>query len=804
MNVLLSLYRWVLVGLYFIASGVSVYAQSLPSRVISGYVRETGSNKPISGVSVFIQETRRGTTTDRDGFYNLTVSDGTYTLLISHIGYLRLEQKVTVPPSRNLNNISLAPDTQLLEEVTVKTESADRNVKKVELGVTQLPIQSIIKMPALMGEVDVVRSLLLLPGVTTVGEGATGINVRGGSVDQNLVLLDDAPIYNSSHLMGFFSVFNPDAVRDVTLQKGSMPARYGGRTSAVLDVRTKEPDPEKIRLSGGVGVISNRLGVEGPIAGRKLTFLADARLALNDFLFKLGPATIRDVKANFYDVTTKLKFLPNERNTVYVSGYLSDDRMVLPSDSLLAVDVSASQTGIDYQTANGSLKWIHTFSERLNLTASAIISRYRSATSVPDSSNQFRLQSELLTKIGKVEANYQTGQHHWAFGLQATHYKLLPNTLTPGPVSNTLPINIPAEQGLEAALYAEDEIELNKNLSLIAGLRYSHFLFLGPTEIRTYAPDGPLRPETLARQETVGQGSVAQQYGGLEPRLAFRWALGTDRSLKVSYTRTRQYLQLITNTTAALPTSRWKMSDNHIRPQIADQLSAGYFRNFEDDRYEASAEVYYRQSQNAIDYRDGAKLLLNPTPETDLVQGRGRAYGLELMLKKKRGFLTGWASYAFTRTHLLVNSPYAGDRINNGKWYPANFDKPHSVNALAIYRPSLTFTFSANYTYSTGRPLTVPYAKARVNNLITLPVYLDRNQQRIPDYHRLDISLTWEKNPARKTRYWYSWTFSVYNLYARKNAYSVFYRFSSYSAGDANKLSIFGAAIPSLTYNFKL
>ncbi|GAB3326466.1 TonB-dependent receptor [Larkinella ripae] len=791
-------------GLFLAFHSVLAFAQSPLSRVISGYVREKETSKPVGGASVFITETRRGTTTDRDGFYTLTVADGTYTLLVTHLGYLRVEQKITVPPNHTLNNIALSPDTQLLNEVTVKTESPDRNVKKVELGVTQLPIQNILKMPALMGEVDVVRSLLLLPGVVTVGEGATGINVRGGSVDQNLVLLDDAPIYNSSHLMGFFSVFNPDAVRDVTLQKGSMPARYGGRTSAVLDVRTKEPDPEKIRLSGGIGLISNRLGAEGPIAGRKLTFLADARLALNDFLFKLGPGGIRDVKARFYDFTGKLKFLPNERNTVYLSGYVSDDRMLLPSDSLLAVDVSASQTGFDYQTANGSLKWTHTFSDRLTMNLSAVVSRYRSATSVPDSSNRFRLQSELLSTIGKAEINYQSGRHQASVGLQATQYRLQPNTLTPGPVSNVLPVTLPTEQGLEAGFYAEDAITFSEKASLVAGIRYSLFLFQGPTTRRTYAPNGPRRPETLIDQEAVGRGAVAQPYGGLEPRLALRWALRTDRSLKFAYTRTRQYLQLVTNTTAALPTSRWKLSDSHIKPQIADQVTAGYFRNFQNDLYEVSAELYYRQSQNAIDYRDGAKLVLNPTPETDLVQGRGRAYGLELMVKKSRGFLTGWVSYAFTRTFLRVDSPSASERINNGNWYPANFDKPHSVNLLAIYRPSLTFTFSANYTYSTGRPLTVPYAKARVNNLITLPVYLDRNQQRIPDYHRLDLSLTWEKNPARKNRYWYSWTFSVYNLYARKNAYSVFYRFSSYAPSDANKLSIFGSAIPSLTYNFKL
>ena len=799
---LLNIKRTAIGGLFCFWYSLAI-AQTPMTHVISGYVSETGTQKPIPGTTIFIQETRRGATTDREGFYSITVPAGTYTLSFSHVGYLRFQQRLTVPPSKLLNNIALSQDMQLLEEVTVRTEAPDRNIKSIELGVTQLPIRNLVKMPALMGEVDVVRSLLLLPGVTTVGEGATGINVRGGSIDQNLVLLDDTPIYNSSHLMGFFSVFNPDAVRDVTLQKGSLPARYGGRTSAVLDVRTKEPNAEKLQLSGGIGMVSNRLGIEGPIAGRKLTFLADARLAINSFLFQLAPVNIRDTRAHFYDLTTKVKYLPNERDAIYLSAYASDDKLLFSSDSLLSLDVSATRTGFDYQTTNGSLKWTHTFTDKLSVNFTGVLSRYRSATSVPDSGNAFRLQAELLSRIGKAEVTYQLGPHRLSAGLQATHYQLLPNTLTPGRVSNVVPVRLPAEQGLEAAVYAEDEITINPQLALVAGLRYTQFLFLGPTEVRTYIQDKPRRPENVQAREVVGSGHIARQYGGPEPRLALRWAPQSDRSMKLAYTRSRQYLQLITNTTAALPTSRWKLSDTYIKPQIADQLSAGYFRNFEENTYEASAEVYYRRSQHAIDFRDGAKLLLNATPETELVQGQGRSYGLELMVKKNKGFLTGWASYAYTRTELLINGPQPGEQINNGAWYPANYDKPHSVNLLAIYRPSRTFTFSATFTYSTGRPMTVPYAKGRIYG-VPFPIYLDRNQQRIPDYHRLDLSLTWEKNPAKKTTWWYSWNFSLYNVYARKNAFSVFYKFSSYAEGDANKLAIFGSIIPSLTYNFKL
>lgn len=787
--------------LLFVGSVFTTQAQQT-AHALAGYVRDAKTNAPLSGVTVFIQETRRGVTTDRDGYYILSLPAGKYTILYTSVGYLRQTKPVTLPPSQLNANVLLAVDTKLLDEVTVKTEAADRNVKKVELGVNQLPIRNIKRMPALMGEVDVVRSLLLLPGVTTVGEGATGINVRGGSVDQNLVLLDDAPIYNSSHLMGFFSVFNPDAVRDVTLQKGSLPARYGGRISSVLDVRTKEPDLERLTVSGGIGLVSSRLGVEGPIGSRKLTFLADARLSANSFLFKLGPANVRDTRATFYDVTAKVKYLPNEKNTLWVSGYTSSDDIRFPSDSLISIDVRSSRTDFDYQTTNATFKWTHAFSDRFSLVTTGVLANYRAALSTPDPGNAFRLQSALLTTIGKLEADYKQDRHRVATGVTATHYNLSPNTLTPGPVSNQLPLTLPTEQALEAAVYAEDEFTLTEKLSVIGGLRYTQFLNLGPSTVQTYNAEGPRLPDNVISQVSFGRGAVAKTYGGLEPRLALRWAPQADRSVKLSYTRMRQFLHLITNTQAALPTSRWKLSDANIRPQVADQVSAGYFQNFTNNTYEVSGEVYYRAVADAIDYRDGAKILLNPTPETELLQGRGRAYGAEFMVKKNSGFLTGWASYAYARSQLLLNGPYAGEQVNNGRWFPANFDKPHQVNVVAIYRPSLTFNASFNFTYSTGRPVTAPYAKARVNGVL-VPIYLDRNQQRIPDYHRLDASLTWEKHPDKPGRFWYSWVFSVYNLYGRKNAYSVFYKLRSNARSDAYKLAIFGAPIPSLTYNFK-
>lgn len=794
-------------SLLLLLSRLSQPAYAQTTHALAGYVREAKTNTPLSGVTVFVQEVRKGVTTDRDGYYILSLPAGKYNVLFSSVGYLRQVQPITLPPSQLGNMVSLEVDTKLLDEVTVKTESADRNVKKVEMGVNQLSIRNIKRMPAFMGEVDIVKSLLLLPGVTTVGEGATGINVRGGSVDQNLVMLDDAPIYNSSHLMGFFSVFNPDAVRDVTLQKGSIPSRYGGRISSILDVRSKEPETEKFTVSGGIGLVSSRLGFEGPIGKpksgpAKLSFLADARLSANSFLFKLGPASIRETKANFYDLTAKVKYLPSEKNTVWVSAYTSNDHIKFPSDSLISIDVRSSRTDFDYQTTNASVKWTHAFSDQFSITSTGVTARYQAALSTPDAGNAFRLQSSLQTTIGRIESDYRTGRHRLGFGVNVTHHSLSPNTLTPGPVSNQLALTLPTEQAVEAALYAEDEFSVNDKFSVIGGLRYVQFFNLGPTTVNNYNPEGPRLPDNAIGQAIFGAGAVAKSYGGLEPRLALRWAPQPDRSVKVAYTRMQQFLQLITNNQSALPTSRWKLSDANIRPQIGDQLSAGYFQNFNTNTFEVSGEVYYRKIQDAIDYRDGAKILLNPTPETELLQGDGKAYGAEFMVRKNKGFLTGWASYAYSRSLLLINGPYAGEQVNNGKWFPANFDKPHQVNIVAIYRPSLTFSASFNFTYSTGRPVTAPYAKARVNGVL-IPIYLDRNQQRIPDYHRLDVSFTWDKNPETSGKFWYSWVFSVYNLYARKNAYSVFYKLRSNSRSDAYKLSIFGSALPSLTYNFK-
>jgi ferric enterobactin receptor len=770
---------------------------------LTGYLRDAATQKPIAGATVFVQDNRKGVTTDAGGFFVISLEEGSYSIRFSHIGYIAKVQPISLK-RLTLLNVELAEDTQYLQEVVVQTEAVDRNIKKVEIGVTNLSIKSIRRIPAFLGEVDVVRSLLLLPGVTTVGEGATGLNIRGGSIDQNLILQDDAPLFNTSHLLGFFSVFNSDVVSGLTLQRGGIAPTYGGRASAVVDIKIKEPETERWAVNGGIGLISSRIAVEGPVS-KKFSVLAAGRLSANDFLFAIGPQSLRGTKANFYDFTTKLKYQFNESHTLTFTGYHSNDLFKLPSDSLSSVEVNSSSTTIGYRSTTGTLRWNYFINNRLNLTTNAIFSRYQNQSSSADSANAFLLAAEVQHRQLKTDLTFTPSEkHQFMFGISAIDYFVQPNRLTPGAGSNVSAVTLPTEQAYELAAYAQDEWKLSERTSLLGGLRFSALLNRGPFTANVYGADLPRTAGTAISTTTYGQDNVYHTSAGLEPRLALRWTLGEGESIKIGYNRMRQYIHLVTNTTAALPTSRWKLSDQNIKPQIADQLSAGYFRNTTNNIYELSGEVYYKQLTNAIDYKDGANLLLNPLPETDLVQGKGQAYGLELLARKNKGTWTGWASYTYARTFLTMDSRFASEQVNNGTRYPANFDKPHTLNVTATYRPSLRFSLSLNFTYSTGRPITQPYARARVNGVV-VPIFVNRNQERIPDYHRLDFSMNFEEDPikAKTRRFHSSWVFAVYNVYAHKNAYSVFYRFDPRQFKDAFKLSIFGSVFPSLTWNFK-
>ena len=777
---------------------------------LSGDVRSVKNSDGLVGATIIVEGLNKKIRTDRNG-YRLSLPAGKHVFKISYVGYKTLIDTVLVKVQANqVKDFVLEEDIIGLSEVRIKEQGQDANVRSVAIGVSKLDIKAIKKIPALLGEVDVIRSLLLLPGVTTVGEGSTGFNVRGGSIDQNLILMDDAPVYNASHLMGLFSIFNPDAVRDVTFYRGGVPAQYGGRVSSVLSVRLKDPSAAKWILNGGVGLVSSRLAIEGPIFKNKLDVMIAARGAAPNYLFKLFPnSTLKNAKANFYDLTARLVYKPSQKDRITFTAFSSFDNFKIAGDSLANLEVNASSSLFSWRTTNFTTKWLHNFNDSFFATLTGVYSNYTSTILSDTEPFDFKLSSGLLYKNLKLDFTKQQGRHKIDFGAG-----LVANLITPGnllPLSTGSSINsivLPKEKSIELAGYVSDEIIISPKLTLQMGLRYAHFVGLGPQTVYQYAENKLRDVENIVDSTVYASGQSVSTYGGFEPRLSLKMSLSVNSSLKFSFQRIRQFIQLVSNTTAALPTARWKTSDRYIKPQIGDQISLGYFRNFKDDAFEASLEVYYKRIQNANDYRDGVNLLLVRQPETALLQGNGFSYGAEFMLRKNTGKLTGWTSYTYSQTALQIKGDFVQNTINNGNYYPANYNRPHNLNLVMNYEHDKRFSYSLNFTYASGRPATFPKDRYFVGGVF-VPNYIDRNQDKIPDYHRLDLSATIESNPDKLRSWKSSWVFAIYNVYAYRNAYSVFFRTKNdnsqefYNRGQASQLSVFGTIIPSITYNFK-
>ena len=785
----------------FVLALVGSTASAQLTYILSGVVRDSATNQPLNRAAVVLnyEKATTGTYTNAGGEYSITIRSGAHVVVVRHVGYVAFRQTVRVRGNTQLN-VRLPSVSSQLEEVVVTSKGYDRNVRQPLLGVSQINIAALKRMPAALGETDILRSLQMLPGVTSVGEAANGVNIRGGTTDQNLILLDDTPIFNPSHMFGLFSVFPPDAVSGLDLYKGNVPARFGGRAASVLDISLKNPSLDRTQVTGGISFVANRLTVETPLVKSKLGLLVSGRAAVNDFLLRLVSPRFDNIRAKFGDGTTKLFWRINDRNTVTAMGYYSAD---LFQTNLLGSlsNINATATQYQQETANGMVRWFHAFTPALNIQTTALVARYvPKILSIEDSTNnKVVLKQSLLQRQVKSNLNCQLANQKIEVGASATHYRLNPGELLPGSSEAVNYQSTPPENALELALYAEDEWSVSDRLALSVGLRYSHFLNLGPSVVRRYANGEATDATTVVDSVRYGAGQVTAQYGGLEPRIGLRYALGANASIKVGYNLMRQYLQVITNTATPLPTSRWKTADAHIRPQISELLSVGYFRNSANNIFEVSAEVYWRQTQQVLDYKPGADFLLQPYPETQLLSGRSRAYGLEMMVAKKKGELTGWVNYTYART---LNQVDEGadfrQRINGGAWYRANYDRPHSVNISVNINQTRHHSFSFNFAYSTGRPYTAPEGFVRYQGR-TYPYYNERNQNRLPAYHRLDFA--WNiYNASLKARRWQGhWTFTVYNLYGRKNAYSIFYR----TGEQANRLSIFAAPIPSLTYNFE-
>ncbi|HYG38655.1 MAG TPA: TonB-dependent receptor [Cytophagales bacterium] len=763
---------------------------------LTGKITERSTGEAVIGATVMVEELKLGVVSDVDGFYSIDVPGGNYTFIFSSLGNLPIKRNMEVA-SNKIFNVEMDQGIVQMDEVTIYGEAEDRNVSKADMSKTRLTIKAIKKMPAFMGEVDVLKSVTSLPGVTTVGEGSSGLNVRGGSVDQNLVLFDDAPLYNANHMFGLFSVFNPDVIKDVTLYRGSIPAQYGGRVSSVLDIRSKDVTAKKITGRGGLGLVASRLSLEGPVIKEKLTFLVAARGSWADPFLKLSKnKSIRNTSAYFYDINAKIDYKIDDKNKVFLSGYHGKDAFSFAADSIVSLEQNASPSEFEWENTNATLRWGHIFNKNLFSNVTAVYSNYSSSMRDSKDPVKYTIPSSIDYKSLKLDFTYIPNQFHKVdFGISSILYDINPPQLTPDSGSNIDSVKIASERGVESAIYINDEFEINHIFTLAGGIRYSDFMRLGEGKIYQYKEGQPL--QSPMDSVYYGKNKVIDRFFGLEPRLSLKISITPESSVKMGYTRTRQYIQLISNTTSVVPSDRWKLADRYVLPQIGDQYAIGYFRNFLFNLIETSVEAYYKDIKNIKDYKNGSKLLLSEAIETDIITGKGRAYGVEFLIKKTKGKLTGWASYTYSKTEILANGQYDEEVVNEGQYYPANYDKPHFINVAINYQRNKRWNIAANFTYSTGRPISVPDSKYMINNVIVAN-FPERNNSRIPDYHRLDLSATVEPNHRKNKKWEGSWTFSIYNVYNRKNAYSVFF-----VNKEAYKLSVLGAAFPSITYNFK-
>ena len=756
---------------------------------LKGFVIDGKTGQAIPNALVYSMEQGIGASSNKDGFYSIELPVGKQRVRYSYIGYENAVVTLDIQSDGNFN-MDMFDEVIELSTVTVVSQSPDENVRAVDMGVETLDIQQVKKLPVLMGEVDILKSLTLLPGVTTVGEGAGGFNVRGGSVGENLVLQDGSELFNSSHLFGFFSTFNPDMVDQLTLYKaGGIQANQGGRLSSILDVDLKEGDDREFHGRGGIGSIMTRLSLEAPLVKEKVSFSLGGRITYSDWLIKqYDDIDLKQSEAGFADANAKLTVALTDKDKLNLSGYWGEDRFRLANDTLFT-----------YGTTLASLAWSHAFSDRL--TSNTLVSKGLYQTQVRDDvgDNQFQMDAKIdyssLTQDMDLLLN---DKHQLTFGAKLNSYEIAQGDLQPLQESiNTDPIFIPSEQGLELAIYVADEWAINDRLSMNVGVRWSYFNNLGPGESYVYQSGVPKSPNTIIDTLSYARNESIQKYSGFEPRIGLRYQINNRSSIKGGYNRMRQYLHLVSNTAAITPVDVWQLSNAHIRPAISDNWAIGYFRNFSDNNIETSIEAYYKLTDDILDYKGGANLLLNPTLESDLLQGEGRAYGIEFLLKKKQGRSKGWLSYTYSRSEIRAVSEFSDETINQGAYYPANYDKPHNLSLVYSYDFTKRITLTANFNFSTGRPITIPVSIYRIGPIRSFPDYSERNEFRIPDYHRLDLSLSIDQGFSKLKKLKGEWNFSIYNVYNRMNAYSIYFT----EIGRAYKLSVLGF-IPSVSYNF--
>jgi hypothetical protein len=759
--------------------------------ILDGYARDAKTGEPVVGASIYLEKLKLGTVTDQYGYYSISLPRGQHTISIQSVGIKDTRRQILLNSDGKID-LELQTQVTTLKNVTMSAQKMS-NIKNTQMGVQKIDIKTIKQVPVVFGEADILKVVLTLPGVKSVGEASTGLNVRGGAADQNLILFNDATIYNPAHFFGLFSAFNPELVKDVELYKSSIPAKYGGRLSSVIDINSREGNKKKLTGSAGIGLVTSRFNLEGPLIKNKSSFLLGARTTYAKWLLGVLPDQYKNSEASFNDVNLNITHEFNKKNTLYLTGYMSNDRFNLNSDTFYT-----------YGNRNASLKLKHVFNNKLNALLTAGYDRYQyKISSDKNPINAYQLGFDINQTYGKIHFNYYASRKHKVeFGANSILYKLHPGFYDPvGAKSLVAPDTVATEQALESALYLSDVYTITPELTLDAGIRFSMFNYLGPQNIHTYGAGIPRTADNMIASVPYSKGDFIKTYSGPEYRVSLRYAFSDSFSVKAAYNTQRQYIHSISNITSMAPTDIWKLSDPNIKPQFGDQVSLGLYKNLKANTIETSVEVYYKNINNYLDYKSGASLIMNHHIETEVINTKGKAYGVELMIKKLTGKINGWLSYTYSRTLLKMDDPIAGELINKGNFYPANYDKPHDITFIGNYRVNHRFSISLNATYSTGRPITLPVGNFYYGGSLRT-LYADRNAYRIPDYFRADFSLNVDGNHKVKQLLHNSWTVGVYNLTGRKNPYSVYF-VSEGGIINGYKLSIFGSAIPYINFNIR-
>lgn len=773
------------------------FAYAQEKFTLSGTITDSRTNETLIGVNIIISDLQTGTVTNEYGFYSITLPSGKHTVQVSYLGYKTISEIIKLD-SALTENFKLTEAVESLDEVVITDDVEKLNIKKPQMSVNSLSIKTIKNMPVVLGEVDVIKSITLLPGVTSAGEGASGFNVRGGAADQNLILLDEATIFNSSHLFGFFSVFNPDAIKDIKLYKGGIPAKYGGRVSSVLDIYQKEGNSSGFHMNGGIGLVSSRLLAEGPIKKDRGSFLVAGRSSYAHIFLPLFD--LNNV-AYFYDLNTKLSYRINENNSIFLSGYFGRDVFEI-----------ADSFKNSYGNSVLNFRWNHLFSDKLFSNLSVIYSDYDYDLEL--SFVEFDWESGIRNFNLKYDfKHYINNNFKLEYGVNSIYYKFNPGNITPTTADSGInPFKLIDKFAFENAIYIDAEHKLSNKLSVSYGARLSTFHRLGQDELNIYENNNPvLFDENLGiyekavpiGTESFNRSNVIESFANIEPRLAVAYQLSDNSSVKASYNRMSQYLHLLSNTSSPTPLDVWTPSGKYVKPQLLDQVALGYFKTLQNNKYSLEIETFYKTIENRIDYIDGADLIANNAIEQVILNGEARAYGLELLLRKNEGKLTGWIAYTLSKSEQRTPGRTTIETgINNGEWYKTPFDKTHDISLTGSYELNKKWSFSSNFLLQTGQPATFPNGQYQYNG-ITVPSFDSRNSSRLPSYHRLDIAANYNPNPNSDKNFKGEWVFGIYNIYNRRNAASLTFRENRLSGtNEAIRFSIFGI-VPSVSYNFK-